>query len=115
MPWQELITRTISVCFVLTGAIFAYTYALLVISRIFDGIGKFVIGMLAYLVLAALIGGSIVFILQSAETVSQRQSAPYILAALVGWFLAVVPGFLHLRSRLPQLQRRGFFLPRPRV
>jgi hypothetical protein len=114
MPWQELTLRTIVACLVLTASFFIYTQVLLQIGQRFNGSGRLLLGTLAYLLFALLLGASLIFLALAAEEPIQRQAAPYILAVLAGWVLALAPGLLYLRSRMHLLRRYGLFLSRSR-
>jgi hypothetical protein len=114
MSWQELTAHTAVVCLVLTGSIFAYVWALIQIGRTFGKIGRLLLGTLVYLLQAALVGGSFVLILMSAEHTGPTYltGTTFIVAALGSWFCALMPGLLYLRSRMQLLRQYGFFLPR---
>lgn len=114
MFWQELILRTVVACLALTCSLFGYTQVLLWIGQKFNRRGKVFLGTLAYLIVAILLGGSLVFLVTATNEPAQRQAVPYILAVLAGWTLAMAPGFLYLCSQMPLLRRYGMFLSRSR-
>jgi len=110
MLWQELITRALSAMLVVTAALYTYTWALLQIGQRLDGVMKTVLSVAAYLVMAGILGAALIFVLTTAGSSPVSQSWSYVLGVFLGWIVVVLPGFLHLRSRLKALQRHGFFV-----
>ena len=83
MPWQELIIRTGISLVVFTATAWLYVHALLFVGRNLKGTGKVAVSMGIYVVVAAAIGGALVYVLGSAADVATRQSAPYIASVVL--------------------------------
>lgn len=111
MPWQEITARTFIACVVLTAAFFIYARLLLLIGQRSTGFVKLIVGLFVYLLFAAVLGGSLIYLMLSAPEPDQRQGSNYVLGVFAGWALALTPGVLHLRSQLHSLRRNGFFRP----
>lgn len=112
MPWSELALRTVAALAGVTLLLVLYTHALLLIGRCFGGVAKVAASLVLYLVVAAALGGGLLFVLGAASDVAVRQSWSYVGAVLAAWALMAAPGILYLRNHLPMLRSMGFFRAR---
>lgn len=115
MPWSELGVRFLIELLSVSVACVLYASALLWIGGRFKGILKIAISLAAYLVMAAVLGFSLLSVLSAASEPAVRQSWDYLGIVIVSWAVMVAPGFIYIgRFKLPQLQQAGFFSPRGR-
>ncbi|HVK31015.1 MAG TPA: hypothetical protein VM845_00755 [Burkholderiaceae bacterium] len=110
MPWQELAYRTGTATAAVSALLIAYTWLLLWAGERFSKGKRIAITLLGYLVLAALLGGALLWVLLSAGEAELGQSWAYLLVVLSCWLIIVLPGFLYIQSKLERLRSYGYFL-----
>jgi len=89
-----------------------YVYLLLGIAKIFNGLIKFIIGMVNYLAFSVVIVLPLFYLISSNQP-AIKESTYTLVAVLFSYLIIMAPGLYYLgKIKLKQLQGAGYFLPR---
>jgi len=89
-----------------------YIQALLGVARYFNGILKFLLSMIFYIIFAVVLVAPLVFIIDNIR-IQLNESTWYLLFMLLAYGIIVAPSFVYLKKeKLNVLQKAGYFLPR---
>jgi hypothetical protein len=97
---------------IMFAAMAVYIYLLLGIARVFSGIGKFVLGMVLYLIFAVIVVLPLFYLIGQNQSAVQ-ESTYNLVAVLFSYCLIMAPSIYYLgKVKIKELQRAGYFLPR---
>jgi hypothetical protein len=89
-----------------------YIQALLGVARYFNGILKFLLSMVFYIIFAVVIVAPLVFLIDNIR-IQLNESTWYLLLIIFAYGIIVAPSFIYLKNKkLDVLQKAGYFLPR---
>jgi hypothetical protein len=89
-----------------------YIQALLGVAKYFNGILKFILSMIFYIIFAVVLVAPLVFIIDNIR-IQLNESTWYLLFMVFAYCVIVAPSFIYLKKvKLNVLQKAGYFLPR---
>jgi hypothetical protein len=87
-----------------------YIQALLGVARYFNGILKFLLSMVFYIIFAVVIVAPLVFLIDNIR-IQLNESTWYLLLIIFAYGIIVAPSFIYLKNKkLDVLQKAGYFL-----
>ena len=89
-----------------------YIQTLLGVDRYFNGLSKFIISMVIYIIFTAVLVTPLLFLIDNIR-IELKESIWYLLSAFFCYVLIVAPACIYLKAKkINELQSAGYFLPK---